>query len=140
MSGAWTKEDSASFYQAGIAKSFAALDGGKAAGDARLVAIKASVDEDGKPRLVEDHLQTRLESLIEAFINIAIGYWISFLANAIVLPLVGLNVTWRQNLMIGFFMTFVSVARQYGIRRWAQKYLRQFKLVVVAKIKGLLRK
>lgn len=72
-----------------------------------------------------DALQTRFESLAEAVINIAIGFWISFAANAVILPLVGLPVNIHQNLMIGFFMTFVSVARQYAIRRWAQVHLRR---------------
>lgn len=80
--------------------------------------------------------QTRMESLVEAFINILIGYWISFVANAIVLPLVGLPVSWKQNLMIGFFMTFVSVGRQYIIRRWAQDKLRSLNQRIVAKLKG----
>ena len=81
--------------------------------------------------------QTRIESLVEAFINILIGYWISFMANAIVLPLVGLPVSWKQNLMIGFFMTFVSVGRQYIIRRWAQDKLRTLNQRIVAKLKGI---
>lgn len=76
-------------------------------------------------RLIQsEDQQTRLESLAEAFINVLIGFWISFIANAIVLPLVGLPVSIGQNLMIGFFMTFVSVGRQYIIRRWAQAHLR----------------
>lgn len=83
-------------------------------------------------------MQTRLESLIEALINIALGYWISFIANAVILPLVGINVSIKQNLMIGFFMTFVSVGRQYAIRRWAQRYLTEFKLRVAARVRQLL--
>lgn len=82
--------------------------------------------------------QTRLESLAEAFINVLIGFWISFAANAIVLPLVGLPVSVGQNLMIGFFMTFVSVGRQYVIRRWAQAHLRTARDRLVHFVKGLL--
>lgn len=62
-------------------------------------------------------MQTRLESLIEACTNVVIGFGISFVANAIILPMVGLPVTVLQNLLIGFGMTFVSVARTYFIRR-----------------------
>lgn len=68
-------------------------------------------------------MQTRLESLVEAVINCVIGYGISFTANAILLPMVGLPVTVKQNLLIGAGMTAVSVARQYAIRRWAQVHL-----------------
>lgn len=76
-------------------------------------------------------MQSRLDSLVEAFINVLIGYWISFTANAVVLPLVGLPVSWKQNLAIGGFMTIVSVARQYTIRRWAQQRLTQLRERIV---------
>jgi hypothetical protein len=62
--------------------------------------------------------QTRLESLYEAWINIAIGFGINFVANLTILPLFGFNVTVMQNLGIGVLFTIVSVARQYVIRRW----------------------
>lgn len=62
--------------------------------------------------------QTRLGSLIEACVNIFIGYWINFAANLAILPLFGFTPTIKQNLMIGLLFTVVSVARQYVIRRW----------------------
>lgn len=64
--------------------------------------------------------QTRLESLIEACINVFIGFGISTVANAILLPAVGIPVTLGQNLLIGAGMTVISVARTYIIRRYAQ--------------------
>jgi len=67
--------------------------------------------------------QTRLESLIEVVINISIGFVISTIANAVLLPMVGLPVTLAQNLLVGAGMTVVSVARSYIIRRWAQGML-----------------
>ena len=81
-------------------------------------------------------MQTRLESLVEAFINCVLGYWVSFMANAIILPLVGIPVTIKQNLMIGALMTVVSVARQYAIRRWAQVHLRRLHTATVNWIKS----
>lgn len=83
-------------------------------------------------------LQTRLESLIEAAINIMIGFWISAVANVIILPAVGLPVNGHQVMMIGLFMTVVSVARQYIIRRWAQAHLRRAKVAVAASIRRFL--
>lgn len=62
--------------------------------------------------------QTRLGSLIEAFFNILIGYWINFLGNLLILPLMGFNVTISQNLVIGLFFTVISVARSYFVRRY----------------------
>lgn len=84
-----------------------------------------------------DHQQTRIESFVEAWINVFIGFWISFVANAVVLPLVGLPVSISQNLMIGFFMTFVSVARQYVVRRWAQAHLRRWQQRIATHIRGV---
>lgn len=81
-------------------------------------------------------MQTRLESLVEAFINCVIGYWVSFVANAIILPGVGIPLTLKQNLLIGAGMTVVSVARQYAIRRWAQVHLRRIQLNIVNWIKS----
>ena len=70
-------------------------------------------------------MQTRLESLIEVIINISIGFVISTIANAILLPMVGLPVTLSQNLLVGAGMTVISVARSYMIRRYAQGSLNQ---------------
>lgn len=81
-------------------------------------------------------MQTRLESLVEAFINCVLGYWVSFVANAIILPWVGIPVTLKQNLLIGAGMTVVSVTRQYAIRRWAQVHLRRLQLNIVNLIKS----
>lgn len=78
--------------------------------------------------------QTKLESLIEAIINTIIGFCISFVANAVLLPLVGLPVTVSQNILIGLGMTVVSVARQFFIRRWAQYHLRTFNTYIYEKI------
>lgn len=62
--------------------------------------------------------QSRLGSLIEACINVLIGYWINFSANLLILPLFGLNVTVAQNLALGAIYTAISIARSYAVRRW----------------------
>lgn len=62
--------------------------------------------------------QTRLGSLIEACINVAIGFWINFAANLVVLPLFGWQVTVTQNLALGAIYTGISIARSYAVRRW----------------------
>lgn len=63
-------------------------------------------------------LQTRLGSMIEAFINVAIGFAINFVANLLILPLIGFHITAGQNLFIGVLYTIISVCRSYAIRRW----------------------
>ena len=62
--------------------------------------------------------QTRLGSLIEACINVAIGFWINFAANLVILPLFGWHVTVTQNLALGAIYTGISIARSYAVRRW----------------------
>ena len=62
--------------------------------------------------------QTRICSLIEACINVLIGFAINFCANMLILPLIGFHITASQNLFIGMLYTIISVARSYVIRRW----------------------
>ena len=66
-------------------------------------------------------MQTKIGSFLEACANIAVGYTINVTGNFIVLPLLGYDVTLRDNLVIGVFFTFVSLGRQYIIRRWFNK-------------------
>jgi hypothetical protein len=68
-------------------------------------------------------MQSRKGSLIEACINVLIGFWINVFANFAILPLIGFNITLGQNLYIGLLYTIVSVARSYVIRRWFNAYI-----------------
>lgn len=62
--------------------------------------------------------QTRLGSLIEVCINIAIGFAINWIANIYILPLYGFNITGGQAFSLGLLFTAISVVRSYIIRRW----------------------
>ena len=62
--------------------------------------------------------QTRLGSLIEACINVLIGFVINMAANFVILPLIGFEISLAQNLFIGVLYTVISVARSYAVRRW----------------------
>lgn len=62
--------------------------------------------------------QTRLQSLIESVINIAIGYVVALLSQWIIFPLFDIHVSLTDNLMIGAWFTGVSLVRSYVIRRW----------------------
>lgn len=68
--------------------------------------------------LVAASRQTRIGSLIEACINVLIGFGINFFANLVILPLIGFHISLGQNLFIGVLYTVISVARSYCIRRW----------------------
>lgn len=62
--------------------------------------------------------QTRLGSLIEVCINIAIGFAINWIANILILPLYGFHITGGQAFSMGLIFTVISVVRSYVIRRW----------------------
>ena len=62
--------------------------------------------------------QTRLSSLIEACINVAIGFVVSVVITALVMPAYGHHVTLSQNLQITGIFTVASIARAYAVRRW----------------------
>jgi hypothetical protein len=61
--------------------------------------------------------QSRAASLIEAFINIAVGFGLSIGLQAIVLPALGVPIPWGANLAFACVMTVVSIARQFVLRR-----------------------
>lgn len=62
--------------------------------------------------------QTRQSALVEAWINVVIGFSINFVANFAFFPLLGLNITAGQNFCTGCIFTAISVLRSYVIRRW----------------------
>jgi hypothetical protein len=61
--------------------------------------------------------QSKIMSLIEAFVSILVGFGISMAAQATFLPLLGLEISLRQNFIFALIMTVISIARQYGMRR-----------------------
>jgi hypothetical protein len=62
--------------------------------------------------------QTRRGSLVEAIINVLIGFGINFTANALIFPLFGWHISSADNLKLGLIYTAISIARSYCIRRW----------------------
>ena len=66
-------------------------------------------------------MQTRIQSLIEAWANVLIGYFIALAAQMIVFPLYDIKVTMTQNIQIGLIFTIVSIARSYALRRLFNK-------------------
>ncbi len=61
--------------------------------------------------------QSRRLSLVEAAANIALGYGLALLAQALLFPLFGLAVTLAQSLQIGLAFTLLSLVRAYVLRR-----------------------
>ena len=62
--------------------------------------------------------QTKIQSFIESLTNIFIGYTISVIANMLVLPLFGYDVSLSKSIGIGLVFTVISLIRSYVIRRW----------------------
>ena len=61
--------------------------------------------------------QSQRASALEALLNILIGFWISVVANIVLLPLWGYHVSATQGIEIGLAFTLVSFLRSYLLRR-----------------------
>lgn len=61
--------------------------------------------------------QTKRASLLEAFANILIGFWVSVLANMLVLPHFKNPGVFREAFLIGLIFTVISFVRSYLLRR-----------------------
>ena len=62
-------------------------------------------------------MQSKRNSAFEAATNVAIGYLVSVLANVLILPVFGYNVTIGDSFAIGLAFTVVSLVRSYVLRR-----------------------
>jgi hypothetical protein len=63
-------------------------------------------------------MQSRLMIAVEASFNVLIGYFVSVLANILILPMFGYDVTVADSFAIGLAFTAVSLVRSYALRRW----------------------
>ena len=61
--------------------------------------------------------QTKRASLLEAFANILIGFWVSVLANMLVLPFFPHPGVFHEAFLIGLIFTGISFVRSYLLRR-----------------------
>ncbi|HRD88449.1 MAG TPA: hypothetical protein PK752_09375 [Accumulibacter sp.] len=61
--------------------------------------------------------QTRTQSAVESAANVAIGYTVSLIANAAILPAFGIAISLSDNMAIGAIYTAISIARSYCVRR-----------------------
>ena len=66
-------------------------------------------------------MQTKIQSLIESFINILIGYITAILSQLLIFPLFNINLPIQDNLLIGLYFTLISLVRSYVIRRYFNK-------------------
>jgi hypothetical protein len=66
-------------------------------------------------------MQLKRHSLLESMVNVAVGYGVALLSQIIIFPLFGLNVSLRDNVLIGVFFTIISIIRSYLLRRLFNK-------------------
>jgi len=81
--------------------------------------------------------QSRLMSMLEAALSTAAGFGISLLAQWFFLPLIGVSISLSQNFTFAIIMTFVSLGRQFVLRRLFEalhirRPLSPFMLAVIA--------
>ena len=77
--------------------------------------------------------QTRLGSLIESGMNIAIGYVVALASQLLIFPLFDIHIPLSDNLLIGAWFTMISLVRSYVIRRWFNAKLHRAALAMAAK-------
>lgn len=61
--------------------------------------------------------QSRKHSMLEAIINVVVGFSINFLLNMLVFPLFGWEISAAQNIALGVIYTVISIVRGYSLRR-----------------------
>lgn len=62
--------------------------------------------------------QSRSKSLLETVTSTAIGFAVSLLLTATVMPAFGYPTTWAHDFWITMIFTIASVLRGYAVRRW----------------------
>lgn len=62
-------------------------------------------------------MQSRRQSLIEAIVNILIGYVIAVLSQIVIFPIFHIETSFTDNLLIALYFTFVGLCRVYLLRR-----------------------
>jgi len=67
-------------------------------------------------------VQSKLNSFIEAWVNILIGFAINLFLQIVVFKFLGIDADISQNLQIAIIFTVVSLTRSYVIRRWFNKH------------------
>lgn len=71
----------------------------------------------------EPRRQSRGMSLTETLTNVVVGYGVACATQMLVLPLFGVVLPLRENLLIGLVFTVVSIVRSYTLRRVFNRWL-----------------
>lgn len=71
-------------------------------------------------------MQSKRESMIETLTNVGIGWFVSFIANMLVLPLFDYNINLTDGVLISIIFTIISIVRGYLIRRFFNSKERKY--------------
>ena len=63
-------------------------------------------------------MQPRLHSLLESLANVAIGFFVSLGSQLLLFQWYGVRLSIGDNVKITIWMTAISIARSYMLRRW----------------------
>ena len=63
-------------------------------------------------------MQTKTESMIEAIVNVLVGYGVAVTSQVFLFPLFDIHVQLHTNMLIGLIFTVISLLRSYVLRRW----------------------
>tara|TARA_R110002012_G_scaffold297913_1_gene496072 strand:- start:2109 stop:2309 length:201 start_codon:yes stop_codon:yes gene_type:complete len=66
-------------------------------------------------------MQSKKDSLKESITNVIIGYMVALVSQILIFPIVGVDASIDQNLMIGVYFTIISLLRSYLVRRYFNK-------------------
>lgn len=66
--------------------------------------------------------QKRLHSALESATNVAVGYAVAMLTQAVVFPWFGFHATTAEHAGIALIFTVVSLARSYALRRLFNRF------------------
>lgn len=68
--------------------------------------------------MVVSERQTKVDSAMETVINVAVGFGVAMVGNAVILPFVfGVHVSAVANVVTASLYTVLSIVRQYSLRR-----------------------
>jgi hypothetical protein len=62
--------------------------------------------------------QSKRHSLVESLSNVMVGYFVALASQLVILPLFGVHLPLRDNILIGLWFTLISIVRSYCLRRW----------------------
>ena len=62
-------------------------------------------------------MQSKKHSIIESFTNVFIGYVVAIISQLVIFPIFDIHIPLKDNLLIGFWFTLISIVRSYSIRR-----------------------